>query len=124
MTKAASSFSFLHGASSSSGARRKQTPTRLSERQTAEQWINVMVEFDCPADDGELTRGERYQRRRDAAQRHRAELEAWVHSAGLAPEVKDIGEATAFDLLFARVTPHAAAALHEAPGVVSVTPTE
>jgi len=86
--------------------------------------MNVMVQFDCPNDDGQLTRGERYQRRQAAAQRHRDELEAWLHSAGLAGEVKDIGEATAFDLLFVRVTPHAAAALHDAPGVVSVTPTE
>ena len=83
-----------------------------------------MVQFDCPHDDGQLTRGERYQRRQAAAQRHRDELEAWLHSAGLAGEVKDIGEATAFDLLFVRVTPHAAAALHDAPGVVAVTPTE
>jgi hypothetical protein len=49
-------------------------------------------------------------------------LAAWIEREGLEGEVKDLGDAMAFDLLFATVTPEAAAALNRAPGVVAVTP--
>jgi hypothetical protein len=87
-------------------------------------WLDVVVEFarSPAADEKQLTRGERYRARRAAAQRHRQELEAWLEREGLVAEVSAIGEATAFDLLFAKVTPEAAAALQHAPDVVAVTP--
>ena len=96
----------------------------LSQPATSAPWLDVVVEFarSPAADEDQLSRGERYQRRCAAAQRHRQELEAWLDREGLQGEVSDIGEATAFDLLFARVTPEAAAALQHAPGVVAVTP--
>jgi len=90
--------------------------------------MNVMVEFSHSAvnsnsyDQDKLSRGERYCRLRDNAQRHREELEAWIASEGLQGEVKDVGDALAFDLLFVTATPQAAAALNRAPGVVAVRP--
>jgi hypothetical protein len=86
--------------------------------------MNVMVEFTRTNsyDQERLSRGEKYRRMRANAQRHRQELEAWLASEGLEGEVKDVGDALAFDLLFATVTPQAAAALHRAPGVVAVRP--
>jgi hypothetical protein len=91
---------------------------------SAAQWLNVMVEFSHSNsyDQELLSRGERYRRLKDNAERHRQELEAWIASAGLEDKVKDVGDALAFDLLFATVTPEAAAALKEAPGVVAVRP--
>ena len=62
-----------------------------------------------------------YRRRlRDNAQRHRAELQAWIAREGLEDEVRDLGDALAFDLLFVTATPQGAAALNRAPGVVAV----
>ncbi|MFN8465800.1 MAG: hypothetical protein U0X20_09630 [Caldilineaceae bacterium] len=98
------------------------------------QWMNVMVEFsrsnnqeqDRPdqnrASQGTMSRSERYRRLRDNAQRHRDELTAWIASEGLEGEVKDMGDALAFDLLFVTATPQGAAALNRAPGVVAVRP--
>ena len=98
------------------------------------QWMNVMVEFsrtnsqeqdrldqDRPGQ-GKMSRSERYRRLRDNAQRHRDELTAWIASEGLEGEVKDMGDALAFDLLFVTATPQGAAALNRAPGVVAVRP--
>ncbi len=96
------------------------------------QWLNVMVEFsrtntydqDRPDQyrptQEKMSRSERYHRLRDNAQRHRAELEAWIASEGLEEEVRDMGDALAFDLLFVTATPQGAAALNRAPGVVAV----
>ena len=98
------------------------------------QWMNVMVEFsrtnnhdqDRPEQNGpnqaKMSRSERYRRLRDNAQRHRDELRAWIASEGLEGEVKDMGDALAFDLLFVTATPQGAAALNRAPGVVAVRP--
>jgi hypothetical protein len=86
--------------------------------------MNIMVEFSRTNayDQDNLSRGERYRCLRDNAQRHREELEAWIASEGLQSEVKDVGDALAFDLLFVTATPQAAAALNRAPGVVAVRP--
>jgi hypothetical protein len=90
----------------------------------ASPWMNVMVEFSRTNayDQDKLSRRERYRCLRDNAQRHREELEAWIASEGLQSEVKDVGDALAFDLLFVTATPQAAAALKGAPGVVAVRP--
>ena len=89
------------------------------------RWVEVLVQFArSPAlDEDQLTRSERLRLVQDDAQRHRRELEEWLDHEGLAGEVNAIGEATAFDLLFAKVTPQAAAALEHAPDVVAVMPT-
>jgi hypothetical protein len=88
-------------------------------------WVEVLVQFaPSPAvDEDQLTRGERLRLMQADAQRHRRALEEWLDHEGLAGEVSAIGEATAFDLLFAKVTPQAAAALEHAPDVVAVMPT-
>ena len=98
------------------------------------QWMNVMVEFsrtnnydqDRPEQNRpnqkKISRSERYRRLRDNAQRHRDELRAWIASEGLEGEVKDMGDALAFDLLFVTATPDGAAALNRAPGVIAVRP--
>jgi glutamate-1-semialdehyde aminotransferase len=87
-------------------------------------WMNVMVQFTHTNayDQDALTRAEKYRNLRANAERHRQELEEWIAREGLQGEVKNLGEAMAFDLLFATVTPTAAAALNHAPGVVAVTP--
>ena len=86
------------------------------------EWIKVMVEIERPsqAELEHLSRSARYRRLKANAQQHRNELEEWVHDKGLDGEVQTIGEATAFNLLFAVITPKAAEALAEAPGVVAV----
>jgi fructose-specific phosphotransferase system IIC component len=86
------------------------------------EWIKVMVEIERPpATELEpLSRSARYRRLKANAQQHRTELEEWVHDKGLDNEVQTIGEATAFNLLFAIITPKAAEALVDAPGVVAV----
>ncbi len=101
---------------------------------SAAQWMNVMVEFSCTnsqeqdrpdqnlPNQGKMSRSERYRQLRDNAQRHRDELTAWIASEGLEGEVKDMGDALAFDLLFVTATPQGAAALNRAPGVVAVRP--
>jgi hypothetical protein len=83
-----------------------------------------MVEFahSNSYDRDNMSRKELYHRMRDNAEQHRQQLAAWIESEGLEGEVKDLGDAMAFDLLFATVTPQAAAALNRAPGVVAVTP--
>lgn len=88
------------------------------------QWMNVMVQFTHTNshDQDALTRAEKIRRLRADAQRHRQELEEWIAREGLEGEIKNLGEAMAFDLLFATVTPAAAAALNRAPGVAGVTP--
>jgi hypothetical protein len=98
------------------------------------QWMNVMVEFSRTSsydqdrldqnrpNQEKASRGERYRRLRENAQRHRDELEAWIASEGLEGEVRDMGDALAFDLLFVTATPQGAAALNRAPGVVAVRP--
>lgn len=85
-------------------------------------WIKVMVEIDRPpaAELEQLSRRARYRRLKDNARQHRTDLEAWVHREGLDDEVQTIGEATAFNLLFAVATPKAAEAMADAPGVVAV----
>ena len=106
---------------------RPTSPTaHLAGAAASVPWLDVVVEFARPpaADEDQLTRGELYRQRRADTRRHRQELEAWLEREGLAGEVSDIGEATAFDLLFAKVTPAAAAALQHAPGVIAVTPAE
>ncbi len=87
-------------------------------------WMNVMVEFahSNSNDRDGMTRKELYHRMRANAEQHRQQLAEWIESQGLEGEVKDLGDAMAFDLLFATVTPEAAAALNHAPGVVAVTP--
>jgi hypothetical protein len=102
----------------------KPSAPAASSRVASVLWVEVMVEF-APSPglaEEQLSRGERYRQRCAEAQRHRQELEAWLDREGLRSEVKDIGEATAFDLLFARATPQAAAAMQHAPEVVAVTP--
>lgn len=90
----------------------------------ASQWLNIMVEFTHTnsSDRDKLSRGERYRCLRADAQRHREELQAWIASEGLEGEIKDMGDALAFDLLFITATAQAAAALNRAPGVVAVRP--
>ncbi len=109
---ASSSLSTSTGAGASAGAA------------PVSPWLNVMVEFERPPvpDQDEMSRSERYHHLQAIAQHHRQELEAWIANQGLDAEVKNLGEAMTFDLLFATVTPQAAAALHRAPGVAAVTP--
>jgi hypothetical protein len=96
----------------------------LSGDPHASQWMNIMVEFTHTnaSDRDRLSRRERYRCLRADAQRHREELQAWIASQGLEGEVKEMGDALAFDLLFVTATPQAAAALNRAPGVVAVRP--
>jgi hypothetical protein len=87
-----------------------------------QEWVNVMIEVERPSikeADG-VTRSERYKRLKANADMRRNELQSWIVRNGLADEVTAMGEATAFNLFFIRCTPHAAAELTHAPGVVSV----
>jgi len=115
----------------------KQSNPKQGKTQSASanhhQWVDVMVEFEHAGPDQQapdpqtpdqqpVDRGERYRLLRVKAEEHRQQLETWIADEGLEEQVKQLGEATAFDLLFARVTPAAADALQHAPGVVAVMP--
>lgn len=100
-----------------------------SDPETAGPWpdlIDVWVTMERPSSESleSLPRDERYRTLQTAAYEQRAALEQWIADHGLSESVSAIGEATAFNLLFATLTPAAAAALLEAPGVVAVAPAD
>ena len=56
--------------------------------------------------------------------RLREQLIGWIKEQGLLEEVAQVGEPTAFNMLFVVCTPRVAEQLVQAPGVVSVSPSK
>jgi hypothetical protein len=88
--------------------------------------IHLMVTLARP-DPKELAgydRARKFQLLQDHAMKCRAALVAWLREQDLANQVSKVGEPTAFNMLFIIATPTVAKRLTEAPGVLSVSPTE
>jgi hypothetical protein len=87
--------------------------------------ITVMLTLERP--ERETMRGfdraQKYRALKSSASGIREELVRWIEEHGLADDVADIGEPTAFNTLFVTSTPSVASQLAEAPGVIDVAPT-
>ena len=67
-----------------------------------------------------LDRAEKYASLRGGAERARQRLAARIKAEGLDEEIVELGDPTAFNVIFAKSTPEGAERLRKAPGVVSV----
>ncbi|MBN1660512.1 MAG: hypothetical protein JXA93_19100 [Anaerolineae bacterium] len=87
--------------------------------------ITVMLTLERPSHEElrRYSRRERYRALKSSAAGIRDELMRWIDEHGLASDVAQVGEPTAFNTLFVTSTRHAAERLVEAPGVVGVAPT-
>lgn len=85
-------------------------------------WVQVMLTIDRPAPErlANCDRKEKFDILLANAQHQRAQLLQWIQEHNLADEVARIGAPTSFNLLFVQCTPHAAAQLAHAPGVVDM----
>ncbi len=83
--------------------------------------FQVILERPREALVGVVGRAEKIRCLRESAQRARQELLEWIEDHGLAGEVHDLSEPTAFNVLFVSGTPEAVRRLEEAPHVVSVS---
>ena len=82
----------------------------------------VEVERPSSAELAAYTRGERYRLLRANTETHRTNLETWLETQELCGEVGAVRAGTGFNLIFVECTPHVAAQLVHAPGVVDVLP--
>jgi hypothetical protein len=98
-----------------SALHRRQAPNSIP-------WVQVMVTIDRPEPESlaGCNRKEKFAILLENARRHRTQLVQWIQEQELADEVARIGAPTSFNLLFIQCTPHAAAQLAHAPGVVNV----
>lgn len=65
-------------------------------------------------------RAEKYESLRGGADQTRRQIIDWIEAEGLGEEIVDLGDPTAFSLIFAKSTPAGAERLRDAPGVLSV----
>jgi hypothetical protein len=85
--------------------------------------VKVMVTLERPSSQ-ELAgydRNTKYQILRNNNIEFKEGLVHWIEEQGLSHEVAEIGDATAFNVLFLVCTPHVAERLLQAPGVVNVS---
>ena len=68
----------------------------------------------------EFDRAEKYRALRSASEEVRRQIAQWVEAEGLVDEIVELGDPTAFSLLFVKSTAEGAQRLRDAPGVVSV----
>jgi hypothetical protein len=85
-------------------------------------WVQVMLTIDRPTPErlADCDRRQKFDILQENAQRQRSQLLQWIQEHGLADQVARIGVPTSFNLLFVQCTPHAAAQLAHAPGVVDI----
>lgn len=88
--------------------------------------VSVAVVVDRPSSEDLAghSRAEKYLALRKNASGVRDRLIDWISEQGLAAEVYQVGQPTAFNLLFVVATPGVAERLAQAPGVISVTPSQ
>lgn len=84
--------------------------------------VRLMVTVERPPSEelAAYSRRDKFQKLLESNDQHRAELIKWIQSHGLSDQVVQIGEATAFNVLFVEGTAEAAASLWDAPGVIGV----
>jgi hypothetical protein len=90
------------------------------ERQQDFKTYAIRLARNRPEGFGSLDRAEKYRVLHAGTDDVRKQLIEWIEAEGLAGEIVELGEPTAFSLLFARSTPEGAKRLRDAPGVVSV----
>ena len=106
--------------------RRRTTDYRASREYSATQqsasMVRLMVTVERPPAEelAAYNRGDKYKQLLASNGQHRAELIDWIADHDLSDQVTQVGEATAFNVLFVEGTPEAAQSLSHAPGVVSV----
>lgn len=85
-------------------------------------WVQVMLTIDRPAPErlAACDRRQKFDILLANAQHKRSQLLQWIQEHDLANEVARIGAPTSFNLLFVQCTPHAAAQLAHAPGVIDI----
>lgn len=82
--------------------------------------VIVTIERPKPENLAGCNRKEKFAILLENAHQHRQQLVQWIQAHDWANEVRRIGAPTSFNLLFIQCTPHAAAQLAHAPGVVDV----
>lgn len=99
-----------------------ETALHCTQAHQSAPWVQVMVTIDRPKPESlaGCDRKEKFAILVENARQHRQQLVQWIQEHDLADEVVRIGAPTSFNLLFIQCTPHAAAQLAQAPGVVDV----
>lgn len=88
-----------------------------------EDMIKATVVLERPSSEelAHHSRAEKYNALRNNTARLKEKLIAWIEEQGLSEEISQIGEPTAFNILFVTCTPKVVKKLTQAPGVVSVS---
>ena len=96
--------------------------TGYSSAVKAESIVRAMVTVERPSPEelAAYNRRDKYQRLLANNDQHRAELLEWINEHDLADQVTQVGEATAFNVIFVEGTRAATQSLSDAPGVISV----
>ena len=93
-----------------------------AQRHDSVDWVQVMLTIDRPAPErlADCDRRQKFDILLENAKRKRTQLLEWIQAHDLTDEVARIGAPTSFNLLFVQCTPHAAAQLAHAPGVIDI----
>ncbi len=99
------------------------TPVEPIQPGRSSGMIKVMVTLERPSSQelAEYNRDRKYQVLRSNSVEFKEGLVHWIEEQGLSHEVAEIGDATAFNVLFVVCTPQVAERLVQAPGVVRVS---
>lgn len=91
-------------------------------RHDSTDWVQVMLTIDRPTPErlAACDRRQKFDILLENAKQQRSQLLQWIQEHGLTDQVARIGAPTSFNLLFVQCTPHAAAELAHAPGVVDI----
>ena len=98
----------------------RQKPLESPTPEGTSRWA-VTVTRPAPDELADLDRAQKYQLLEDNSARWREELLRWLKEHGLADQVADVSQPTAFNMLFVTATSSVAERLANAPGVISVT---
>ncbi|MCS7221135.1 MAG: hypothetical protein RML36_12065 [Anaerolineae bacterium] len=103
--------------------RNAETPVEPVQPDRFPGMVKVMVTLERPSSQelAGYNRDMRYQVLRNNSVEFKEGLIHWIKEQGLSHEVAEIGDATAFNVLFLVCTPQVAERLLQAPGVVNVS---
>jgi len=100
-----------------------KTPVEPIQPGRSSDMVKVMVTLERPSSQelAGYNREMKYQVLRNNSIEFKEGLVHWIEDQGLSHEVAEVGDVTAFNVLFIVCTPHVAQRLVQAPGVVSVS---
>lgn len=100
-----------------------ETPIEPVQPDRSPAMVKVMVTLERPSSQqlAGYNRDTKYQVLRNNSVECKEGLIHWIEEQGLSHEVAEIGDATAFNVLFLVCTPRVAERLLQAPGVVNVS---